>query len=131
MYIFRENWEINLIILHTVPCFNPQLFTISVKSKVLLQCRFEITRPTFGRSVPWFLFVWLGKVNTTDLSSNGSVVLDHSPWLANFSSISAAMCLLFELLCQDNKFFYLKCMSSFPTAVFSEIFQIYCYCNTI
>ena len=31
---FREKWEINLTILHTVPCINPWLFTIFVKSKV-------------------------------------------------------------------------------------------------
>ena len=39
MYRFRENWKINLTIWYTVPRFNPQLFTISVKSKVPFQCR--------------------------------------------------------------------------------------------
>ena len=68
MYSFRENWEINLGICHTVPRFNPQLFTISLKSKVLFQCRSEITWPTVYGSVTWFPFVWWGKVNRTDSS---------------------------------------------------------------
>ena len=42
MYSFRENCEINHIIWHAVPRFNPQLFTISVKWRVLLQCRSEM-----------------------------------------------------------------------------------------
>ena len=34
MYNFREYCEINLTTWHTVACFNPWLFTVSVKSKV-------------------------------------------------------------------------------------------------
>ena len=66
MYSFRENWETNLRICRTVPCFNLYLFTISLKSKVLSQCRSVITWPTFYGSVTWFPFVWWGKVNRTN-----------------------------------------------------------------
>ena len=52
-----------------------------------------------------------------------------SPWLANFSSISATICLLPKIFCQDNKFFYLKSISSFPTSVCPEIFQNFRYCT--
>ena len=38
MYSFRENCEISPTIWDTVPCFNPELLIISVKSKVLFQC---------------------------------------------------------------------------------------------
>ena len=34
IYNFRENWEINLTICHTVPHFKAYLFTLSVKSTV-------------------------------------------------------------------------------------------------
>ena len=34
------------------------LFTISLKSKVLFQCRCEFTWPTIYGSVAWFPFVW-------------------------------------------------------------------------
>ena len=47
MYSFRENWEINLRVCHTVAHFSRYLFTISLISKVLFQCRSEITWPTF------------------------------------------------------------------------------------
>ena len=66
MYSFKENGEINLRICHTVPRSNPYLFEISLKSKVLFQCRPEITWPTVYGSVTWFSFVWWGKVNRTD-----------------------------------------------------------------
>ena len=69
MYSFRENWEINLRICHTVPRFNPQLFTISLKSEVLFQCRSEITWPTLYGSLIWFPFVWWGKINRADSST--------------------------------------------------------------
>ena len=68
MYSFRENWEINLRICHTVPHFNLQLFTISLKSKVLFQCCSQITWLTVYDSVTWFPFVWWGKVSRTDSS---------------------------------------------------------------
>ena len=54
-----------------------------------------------------------------------------SPWLTNLSSISATICLLFKIFCQDNKFFFLKSISLFPTSVCPEISQNFCYCNTI
>ena len=66
IYSFKENWELNLRICHTVPRFNPYFFKISLKSKVLFQCRSEITWPTVYGSVTWFPFVWWGKVNKTD-----------------------------------------------------------------
>ena len=66
---FRENWEINFRICHTDPCFNRQLFTISLKLKVLFQCCSEITWPTVCGSVAWSPFVWLAKVNRTDSST--------------------------------------------------------------
>ena len=40
-----------------------------------------------------------------------------SPWLANFSSISATICLLPKIFCQDNKLFYFKSISAFPASV--------------
>ena len=68
------------------------LFTTSLKSKVLFQCRSEITWPT-------------------------------SPWLANSSSLSAAVCLLLKIFYQDNKFFYVQSNSSFLTSVtFQNLF---------
>ena len=69
MNSFWENWEINLRICHTVPRFNPLLFTISPKSKVHFQCCSEITWPIVYGSVTWFPFVWWGKVNRTDSST--------------------------------------------------------------
>ena len=66
MYSFRGNWEINLRICHTVPHFNLQLFPISLKSKVLFQCRSEITWRNVYGSVTRFPFVWWRKVNRTD-----------------------------------------------------------------
>ena len=68
MYSFRDNWEMKLRICHTAPCFNPYLFTISLKLKVLFQCHSEITSPTVYGSVAWFPFVGQGKVNRTDSS---------------------------------------------------------------
>ena len=67
MYSLREKWEISLSIWHTVPRFNPSLFTISFKSKVLFQCHSEITWSTVDSSLAWFLFIWLGKVNKLGL----------------------------------------------------------------
>ena len=68
-YSFRENWEINLRICHTIPHFNPQLLTISLKSKVLFRCCSEITWPTVYGSVTWSSFAWWGKINRTDSST--------------------------------------------------------------
>ena len=48
-----------------------------------------------------------------------------SPWLADFSSISATTCLLLKIFCQENKFFYLKSISSFPTSVCPNYFRIF------
>ena len=42
-----------------------------------------------------------------------------SPWLAQFSSISAAIYLLLKIFCEENKFFILKFVSSFPTSCLS------------
>ena len=39
-----------------------------------------------------------------------------SHWLAHFSSIPAAICLLLKIFCQDKKSFILKSFSSFPTS---------------
>ena len=69
MYSFRENWEINFTICHTVPRFTPQLSTISLKSNALFQCHSEITWLTVNHSLTWFPFVWYGKVNRTDSST--------------------------------------------------------------
>ena len=104
-----------------------RLFTISLKLKVLLQCCSEITWPTVYGSMVWFSFVWLGKANTIQMIPPWRT----SPWVANFSSISAVVCLLFKIFCQDNKFFFLKPVSSFPTFVYLEISQNFCYCDLI
>ena len=48
-----------------------------------------------------------------------------SPWFANFSPISAAICLLFKIFCQNNKFVYFKSISSFPTSACPEHFRIF------
>ena len=110
VYSFRENWEKNLRVFHTAPCFNPQLFKISLKLEVLFQCRSEITWPTVYGCVTWFPFVWWGKVS-------GLIPRRRTyPWLVHFSSISAAICLLLKIFCQDNKFFILKSVSLFPTS---------------
>ena len=76
MYSFRENWETNLRICLSVPRFNLLLFTISLKSKVLFQCRSEITWPTVYGSVTWFPFVWWGKVNRTGSSMKDFSLID-------------------------------------------------------
>ena len=52
-----------------------------------------------------------------------------SPWLGNFSAISATISLLSKIFCQDNKFFSLKSISEFPTSVCPEIFQNFHYCS--
>ena len=52
-----------------------------------------------------------------------------SNWLANISFTSASICLLFKIFCQDNKFFLLKSIPSFPTSVYPEISQNFCYWN--
>ena len=119
MYSFKENWEINLTIWHSVPRFNPSLFTISVKSKVLFRCLSEITRPTVDGS--WHGFHLLDSERWIQLIPPR--VRRTSPWLSNFSSISATICLLPKIFCQDNKFFYFKSISSFPTSACPEIFQ--------
>ena len=54
-----------------------------------------------------------------------------SPWLANFSSISAAVCLLIGIFNQGNKFSYLKSISSFSTFACFQIFQNFYYCHAI
>ena len=75
MYSFRDNWEIKLRICHTAPCFNPYLFRISLKLKVLFQCHSEITSPTVYGSVAWFPFVGQGKVNRTDSSTKEFILI--------------------------------------------------------
>ena len=37
--------------------------------------------------------------------------------------LSVTICLLFKIFCQDNKIFYFKCFSPFPTSVFPETFH--------
>ena len=54
MYSLREKCKINLTICHVVPCCNPKLFIISVKSKVPFQCSSEITLPNVDSSMAWF-----------------------------------------------------------------------------
>ena len=120
MYSFRENWEINLTICHTVPRLNPQLSTISVKSKVMFQCRSEITWPTVYSFVAWFPFVFIRK-GKDDWFLHEGLLLD---WLIFF-----LYCLQF--VCQGNKFFILKSVSSFPKSVCPEAIQNFCFCNAI
>ena len=69
MHSFREIWKINLRICYTVCRFNSDFFTIERKSKVLFQCRSEITWATVYGFVAWFPLVRWGKVNRTDFST--------------------------------------------------------------
>ena len=121
MYSFRENWKINLTVYHTVPCFNPQLFTISVKSKVIFQCSSEIAWPTVHGSVTWFP----RQIRLIPPSQRTSF------WLAHFSAISAAIWLLLKMFYQDDKFFILKSVPSFPKSASPEATLNFCYCNAI
>ena len=60
MYGFRENWEINITICHSVPFFNLQwLFANSLRSTVLFQCHSENTWPTL--MALWHGFHWFAK----------------------------------------------------------------------
>ena len=110
MYSIRENWEVNIRICHTVPRFNPQLFTISLKSKVLFQYRSEITWPTVYGSVTWFPLVRWGKVNRTD-SSTKYFSLIGSFFFYICYNLSIAQNILPRQQC-----FILKSVSSFPTS---------------
>ena len=66
---------------------------------------------------------------TTSLKSkvlfqcHSEITWPTSPWLANSSSLSAAVCLLLKIFYQDNKFFYVQSNSSFLTSVtFQNLF---------
>ena len=49
-------WEINLTTWHTVPRFNPWLFTVSVKLEAPFRHHPDIMNPVADNSVPGFLF---------------------------------------------------------------------------
>ena len=38
---------------------------------------------------------------------------------------------MFKIFCQNNKFFYLQSISSFPTSVCPETFHSFYYCKAI
>ena len=123
--VHRENWKINPRICHTVPRFNPYLVTISLKLKVLFQCRSEITLPTIYGPVTCFPFVWWGKVNRTDSSTKVFSLFAH------FSSISAAICLLLKRFYQDNNFFFWNLFFHFRHPARPAPSRNFCYCNVI
>ena len=79
-----------------------------------------------------FPFLWKGKVNKLGWLLHEWPLLDFSV----FSFTSEIICLLFQILCQDNKFFSLKSISLFPTSVcdfrsFLTVmwFKFYCLLN--
>ena len=112
MYSYRENWEINLRICHTVPllasirtCLQLHWNRKYFSSAVLRLCGRLFMGPWHGfHLLDWERYIGLIPRRRT------------SPLLAHFSSIFAATCLLLKIFCQDNKFFILKSVSSFPTS---------------
>ena len=76
---------------------------------------FSLVRRLRGRLLmaPWHGFHLLDRERWIRLTPPR--VRRTSPSLPNFSSISATICLLPKIFCKDNKFFYLKNTSSFPT----------------
>ena len=111
-------------------------FSYHKKEKALLSFTFTEIKSSFP--VPFWDYVadclWLRGMVSISLIRKGKYewflhegrFLD---WL--FFSMSAAICLLFKIFCQDNKFFILKSISSFPTSVCSEASQNLCYCNGV
>ena len=88
--------------------------------------------------VPFWDYVadcwWLHGMVSICLIRKGSLLRLIPHWrashlLANFSSISAAIHLLFKIFCQDNNVFCLKSISLFPIFVCPEKFQSFCYCK--
>ena len=126
MYSFRENWEINPRICHTVPRFNPLLFTVSLKSKVFFQCRSEITWPTVYGSVTWFPFVWWRKVNRTD-SSTKNFSLIGSFFFYICCNLSVAQ----NILPRQQIFYSELCffISYILLVLLHPASQNFCYCN--
>ena len=117
---FRENWEINITICHTVPRFNLQLFTNSLKSKVVFQCCSKIMWPTvLLRGMVSICLLMKGKY---DWFLQEGLLLDRLIFL---------LYLLLKIFCQDNKFFILKSVSWFPTFTCLKASQNFCYCNAI
>ena len=125
MYSFRENWEINLRICHTVLRFSPSLFTISQTSKILFQCRSEITWPTVYGSVTWFPFVWWRKVNRTDSSTkNFSLIGSFFFYICCNLSVAQNILPRQQLLYSEICFFI-----SHILLVLQHL--NFCYCNAI
>ena len=121
MYSFRKNSEINLRIcqnFHSCIQFpwNRQYF-----SSVVLRLR--------GRLfiAPWHGFHLFDNERYIGLIPRRRA----SPWLAHFSSISAAICLLLKIFCQDNKFCILKSFLHFLHPACPAASRNFCYCNAI
>ena len=76
---------------------------------------------------PWHSFHWLDMERQIRLIPPWKTF----PWLANFSSIPAAICLKFKIFWQDSKFFFLKSISSFHTSACPETSCNFCYCTAI
>ena len=94
-----------------------------MKSKVLFQWWSEITLKH-----PWHGFHFFDKQRYISLIPRQRA----SSWSGNFSFISAAIFLLFQIFCQNNTIFLnLKPFSSFPTSVCPTKCQKFCHCNVI
>ena len=109
--------------MHTVRHFNPQLFSIYVKSKVLDQCCSEVMPPTVDSSVAWFPVVWKRKV-----------IIIKQDWFLHEGPLLDLLIFLLYLLqsvCCSKYFFYLKSISSFSTPIsyILKHFKIYLSCK--
>ena len=127
MYSFRENWEINIRIFHSVPLFNPQLLTISLKSKVLFQRFSKITWSTVYASMTWFPFVWWWKVNKTDSSTKDLILLD---WLIFLLYLLQFVCCS-KYSAKTSNFLFWNLFLLFLHPARPETFQNVCYCKAI
>ena len=125
MHSFREDRKINLTIWRTVPPFNPYCLQFHWNRKYFCSAILRLR----GRllMVPWHGSYLFDKERYMRVIPSRK----NFPWLAYFSSISAVIFLLFKKFYQDNKFFYLKSISSFSISVCSKKFQNFCYCNAI
>ena len=125
IYSFRENWEINCAIWHTLLTLTRSSLHFQRNWKYIFSVVWILRGQLFMGM--WHNFYLLDRERWIRLIP--PPVRKTSPWLANFSSISATICLLLKIFFQDNNFLYLKSISSFPTFVCSELIQKFCYCT--
>ena len=125
MYSFRENWKINLTICYTSPHLNPSFvynFT-EIESTFPVPFWDYVTDCLWHRGMVSICLIWKGKHDWSSTKDFSLIDLIFLLYL-----LQSVRCNLF---CQDNKFSFLKSISSFHTSVcpetsHSEFLLLYC-----